>query len=143
VAAYVALPGEPDTAPLLSALQAREITVLTPLMQPDRRLRWVAHRPGREQWSERASREPPARVADEPLLSTASVVICPGVAGDRQGHRLGRGGGSYDRALADVGGLRCLLLFDDEVIDAVPTEPHDQPVDVIVTPSGTLRVKPR
>jgi 5-formyltetrahydrofolate cyclo-ligase len=66
--------------------------------------------------------------------------VCPGVAGSRAGDRLGRGGGSYDRALARSAPttLRCLLLYDDEVVDAVPTDAHDERVDVLVTPTRTL-----
>jgi 5-formyltetrahydrofolate cyclo-ligase len=52
--------------------------------------------------------------------------------------RLGRGGGSYDRALGrvPVGTFTCALLFDDEVGIAVPTEPHDRPVRAVATPTG-------
>ena len=71
----------------------------------------------------------------------AGVVFCPGVAGTLRGERLGRGGGSYDRALArtDPAASRCLLLYDDEVLDAVPVEPHDALVDYLCTPSGLHR----
>jgi 5-formyltetrahydrofolate cyclo-ligase len=55
--------------------------------------------------------------------------------------RLGRGGGSYDRALArvPVGTFVCALLFDDELLDAVPAAPHDRRVTAVVTPSGLSR----
>jgi 5-formyltetrahydrofolate cyclo-ligase len=65
-------------------------------------------------------------------------MVCPGLAADRSGGRLGRGGGSYDRALARTRARRVLLLHDGEVLDSVPAQPHDQPVDVIVTPTRTL-----
>jgi 5-formyltetrahydrofolate cyclo-ligase len=141
VAAYSSLPGEPGTGPLISALDARGTTVLCPVLQADRSLRWAVHQPGRERVNSLGIREPAVDGTERPL-GTATVVICPGVAGDRHGHRLGRGGGSFDRSLAALGSdvLRCLLLYDDEVIDAVPTEPHDQPVDVLITPGGQLRI---
>jgi 5-formyltetrahydrofolate cyclo-ligase len=56
--------------------------------------------------------------------------------------RLGRGGGCYDRALArvPVGTFVCALLYDDEVLDAVPSAPHDRRVTAVVTPSGVTRL---
>ncbi len=52
--------------------------------------------------------------------------------------RLGRGGGSYDRALARVGPaiLTIALLYDGELVDTLPAEPHDQRVRAAATPSG-------
>jgi 5-formyltetrahydrofolate cyclo-ligase len=148
VAAYASLASEPGTDQLLPALEVRGIAVLLPVLQADRSLQWARHRPDNTQANSSGIAEPPAADADADadadarLLSTASVVVCPGVAGDLHGHRLGRGGGSYDRALAELRSstLRCLLLYDDEVLDAVPTSPHDQRVDVIVTPRRTLRI---
>jgi 5-formyltetrahydrofolate cyclo-ligase len=141
VAAYISVPGEPGTGPLISAWHAYGTAVLCPVLQADRSLRWAVHQPGRERVNSLGIPEPVLNRSEQHLAS-ATVVICPGVAGDRHGHRLGRGGGSFDRALAATRAnlLRCLLLYDEEVIGAVPTEPHDQPVDVIVTPERTLRV---
>ncbi|MGG7609915.1 5-formyltetrahydrofolate cyclo-ligase, partial [Streptomyces sp. ZG43] len=67
---------------------------------------------------------------------------------DRAGMRLGRGGGSYDRVLArlaEAGAEPALLvlLHDHELLAEVPAEPHDQPVHVVLTPSGTHRVRGR
>ncbi len=70
------------------------------------------------------------------------VVLVPGVAFDRRGYRLGYGGGFYDRFLARLpeGPLRIGLAFDEQLLDEVPTEPHDQPVDLVVTPSTVVHV---
>ena len=64
-------------------------------------------------------------------VATADVVLVPGLAVSADGHRLGRGGGSYDRALArvPVGTFTCVLLYDGEVGLDVPVEPHDRTVD--------------
>jgi 5-formyltetrahydrofolate cyclo-ligase len=59
---------------------------------------------------------------------------------DRDGNRLGRGGGSYDRALARATGLTVALLHDDEVVEAVPHEAHDVPVRAVATLTGGLVV---
>ena len=57
-------------------------------------------------------------------------MLVPGLAVAGDGMRLGRGGGSYDRALGrvPVGTFTCVLLYDDEVGLDVPVEPHDRPV---------------
>jgi 5-formyltetrahydrofolate cyclo-ligase len=139
-AAYRTLPGEPDTGPLLAAFRAAAVAVLLPVRQADNSLRWQpldATNEGRGAIDASWSAETGS------LLSRVDVVICPGVAGDLHGHRLGRGGGSYDRMLAHLppSVLRVLLLHDDEVMDAVPVEPHDEPVNLIVTPTRTLRTE--
>jgi 5-formyltetrahydrofolate cyclo-ligase len=58
--------------------------------------------------------------------------------------RLGRGGGSYDRALGrvPVGTLTCTLLFEGEIVDRVPADEHDRPVTAAVTPSGISWFRP-
>jgi 5-formyltetrahydrofolate cyclo-ligase len=65
------------------------------------------------------------------------VVIVPGVAFDRRGHRLGYGRGYYDRALAACPSARRIgLCHFFQLVDALPEEAHDEPVDYIVTPDG-------
>lgn len=140
VAAYRSMPDEPGTGPLLEALHARDVTVLLPVLRPDLSLDWGVHDPGSERLNIKGVAEPASPPLGPQALAAASVVICPGVAGDVEGHRLGRGGGSYDQALTslDHSELRVLLLYDDEVLAAVPTDPHDQPVDVLITRTRTL-----
>jgi 5-formyltetrahydrofolate cyclo-ligase len=79
-------------------------------------------------------------------VTEADVVLLPGLAVDGRGMRLGRGGGSYDRVLARLerAGARpalLVLLYDAEVVAHVPEEPHDRPVDAVVTPSGVRRFR--
>jgi 5-formyltetrahydrofolate cyclo-ligase len=72
------------------------------------------------------------------------MVVVPAVAVDARGVRLGRGGGSYDRALARVAPdtLVVALLHDGEVVEELPYEPHDRRVDAVITPSGGLVMLP-
>jgi len=67
-----------------------------------------------------------------------SLIVVPAVAVARDGIRLGRGGGSYDRVLARVAGtVPALAVVDDEeVVDRLPAEPHDRPVAGYITPGG-------
>ena len=79
-------------------------------------------------------------------LADIDVVIVPGLAFDARGHRLGAGMGFYDRALEQArasGGGVCAIGFalSAQLIDAVPREDHDQPMDVIVTDTG-IRYSP-
>jgi 5-formyltetrahydrofolate cyclo-ligase len=139
VAAYVSIGTEPETRSLLFALWKRGTYVLLPRLLPDGDLDWASYEgpdslePGPHGLLEPT--EPPRGTA---AIAAADVVIVPALAVDRTGMRLGRGGGSYDRALARVGPgiLTVSLVYDSEVVDEVPTGPHDQRVRAVVTPSG-------
>jgi 5-formyltetrahydrofolate cyclo-ligase len=75
-------------------------------------------------------------------LDLIDMIIVPGLAYDRRGYRLGRGRGFYDRFLAqsDFQGVRCSLCFQEQLLDtAVPTEPHDMPMNLIVTDQEVVR----
>ncbi|MFE1025386.1 5-formyltetrahydrofolate cyclo-ligase [Streptomyces sp. NPDC058818] len=149
VAAYVSVGAEPGTLTLLDALRARGVRVLLPALLPDNDLDWgeyagedsvaVVRHGGRMALS-----EPAGRRLGPDAVTEADVVLLPGLAVDGRGLRLGRGGGSYDRVLArlDRAGARpalLVLLYDSEVVGHVPVEPHDRPVDAVVTPSGVRR----
>jgi 5-formyltetrahydrofolate cyclo-ligase len=71
-------------------------------------------------------------------IGTAALVLVPAFAVDGAGQRLGRGGGSYDRALLRVAVQTPIaaLLFDGEIVDQVPIEEWDLPVTAVVTPEG-------
>ncbi len=71
-------------------------------------------------------------------ITSADVVIVPALAVDRNGNRLGRGGGFYDRALAQVGPLIPViaLLYDDELLDTVPAGPLDRAVRMVARPNA-------
>ncbi|WP_341926671.1 5-formyltetrahydrofolate cyclo-ligase [Nocardioides psychrotolerans] len=142
VAAYVSVGTEPGTAPLLDALVAAGTRVLLPVLLADGDLDWAAYAGAGSLAAARLGLlEPTGPRLGVDAIATPDVVLVPGLAVDDRGMRMGRGGGSYDRALArvPVGTFTCVLLFDDEVGRDVPVEPHDRPVAAAVTPSG-LRV---
>ena len=70
------------------------------------------------------------------------LVIVGGVAFDGLGGRLGRGGGFFDRLLADISAKKCGVCFDQQVHSDVPMERHDVKMDMIATPSGWLVPQP-
>jgi len=124
VALYLSFATEPGTGPLIDWLAHQQVRVLAPTLLPDSDLGWM-HLPD-----------------GSPLgldaITNADVILVPALAVDLRGHRLGRGGGSYDRALSRVrpGQTVLAVVHDDEVLDAVPTEAHDRIVDGALTPSG-------
>lgn len=75
----------------------------------------------------------------------ADLIFIPALAVDKSGQRLGKGKGYYDRALADLEDVAPVIavVFDDEIIDEVPTEDHDHPVDAVVSPTSTTRFSDR
>ena len=92
----------------------------------------------------------PARALQPPddaprvSVSEVDVVVVPGVAFDVRGGRLGRGRGHYDATLARLPARawKVGLAFDAQIVDAVPSEPHDTPLDAIVTETRLHRREP-
>nr|WP_155073430.1 5-formyltetrahydrofolate cyclo-ligase [Streptomyces taklimakanensis] len=145
VAAYVSVGREPDTRALLEELRARGTRVLLPVLLPDDDLDWAAYE-GAEHLSpaRKGLLEPTGRRFGPEAVTGADAVLLPGLAVDRHGMRLGRGGGSYDRVLARVEAARrrpalVVLLHSGELLAEVPAEPHDRPVHAAVTPEGVRR----
>ncbi|WP_168582264.1 5-formyltetrahydrofolate cyclo-ligase [Gephyromycinifex aptenodytis] len=166
VALFRSTPTEPPTHALSTALLERGVRVLVPRTLPDLDLDWhellpgTLHEPPMANLDgRRGSAAAKSDAADLPggedrddegpalgveAIGRASVVLTPGLAVDASGHRLGQGGGCYDRALqrrAD-GAPVATILFDDELVAALPHEPHDSPVDAVVTPSRGWTVLP-
>ena len=144
VAAYVSVGSEPGTSTLLPALAAAGKRVILPRLLPDGDLDWGTWRgEGSVVAAGRGLLEPTDSLGVE-AIATADAVLVPGLAVSPTGLRLGRGGGSYDRALARVpaGTFTCVLLHDDEVGLDVPAEPHDRSVVAAATPRGITRLDP-
>jgi 5-formyltetrahydrofolate cyclo-ligase len=145
IAAYVSVGTEPGTRGLVYALWKRGAYVLLPLLLADDDLDWASYEgPDSLAAGPRGllqPTEPPRGVA---AVASADLVIVPAVAVDRAGRRLGRGGGSYDRALARVGRAvpTVALIYDDELVDEVPAGRHDQPVSLVARPGpGITRLR--
>lgn len=144
VACYASLGTEPGTTLLLEALAAAGKRVILPVLLPDDDLDWAVFAGDAESLvpARRGLLEPVSPRLGVEAIATADLVLVPGLAVSRRGERLGRGGGSYDRALArvPVGTPVWILLYDDEVGVAVPVEPHDRRVTGAVSPSGIARL---
>ena len=141
VLGYAATPREVAIDAALDALIARGITVCLP---------WVAGstlgvgavvsldalRPG---W--RGVREPPPQQRRPLRPSALDALVVPGLGFDAGGNRLGYGGGHFDRLLARTrrGAVVIGVALDEQICTAIPTGGHDRSVDVVVTPTRTLR----
>jgi 5-formyltetrahydrofolate cyclo-ligase len=138
IAGYASVGTEPGTSALLFALWKRGTYVLLPLLRPDGDLDWASYE-GPDSLAEgpRGLLEPTAPPRGVAAVTSADLVLVPALAADRQGRRLGRGGGSYDRALARVGAAvpTIALLYDGELVDEVPVAGHDQPVRAVARPA--------
>jgi len=141
VAAYVSIGTEPGTTVLIEALAGAGKRVLLPVLRPDNDLDWAVYRDNLAP-ARLGLLEPVGERLGEDAIATCDVVLVPGLAVDRTGMRLGRGGGSYDRALArvPVGTPVIVLLYDDELLDRVPHDDHDRRVTAVATPLGVSRL---
>ena len=150
VAAYLSVGDEPDTLRLVAWLGAQRVRVLLPVLTDGGGGRldgpaWAAYDgPDALREGPLGLLEPTGTVLPARQLPEAELVVCPGLAANRHGDRLGRGGGWYDRALTHAGQASpvLVLLNRDEVLEAIPAQPWDRRVDRIVTPDGVLDCDP-
>lgn len=145
VGAYIPVGTEPgaapDSVPLLDALIG--VRILVPIARTGRPMQWAEYRPGELVAAPFGLREPPPPWLAAEAIAEATVLLVPALAVDRHGNRLGRGAGFYDRALplAAPGTRLVAVVRDDELLDALPAEPHDVPMTHALTPGrGLIRL---
>ena len=156
VCAYLPLTTEPLSLSLLDRLAAAGIRVLVPIVATDAPLDWTDH-PSPTRSGAFGIAEPIGPRLGADAVTEADVVLVPALAVDGRGHRLGRGGGHYDRSLAllppggslpsagpsSTAGHRrselIAVLFDDELLPSVPVDDHDIAVDAVVSPALGVR----
>jgi 5-formyltetrahydrofolate cyclo-ligase len=138
IAAYYSVGTEPGTHSLIFALWKRGSYVILPVLLPDGDLDWASYEgPDSLAPGPRGLLQPTEPVRGTATVARADVVLVPALAVDAEGNRLGRGGGSYDRALARVSGQvpTIALLYDGELLPSVPADPHDRPVRAVARPA--------
>jgi 5-formyltetrahydrofolate cyclo-ligase len=138
VAGYVPGPEEPGYGRLPDALPGRVLLPVVPAR--GRELSWAEH-DGPLATGRFGLLEPTGPRLPPTALATADVVVVPALAVAVDGTRLGRGGGYYDRALAHARADAVLVaaVFDEELLESVPTGAHDRRVTAVVTPSAGWR----
>ena len=135
---YHALPDEPSLAEVLTLWHKRKTLLLPKVIGEALTLHPYT---GSESMAAGAFGIEEPTTTEWTALEQIDLIIVPARAYDKQGHRLGRGRGYYDRflSLPDVRhAYTSGLAFPPQMVDAVPTEPHDQPLDEILTLNASL-----
>ncbi len=142
VMVFLSLPDEVDVAAVALAAWQRDKTVAAPTVD------WKHHRMTPVQITSLESglkvgrHGIPEPAGGQPVpVEMIDMILAPGFAFDREGQRLGRGGGFYDRLLAQPGcrATICGIGFSEQIVPEVKVEAHDRPVDLLVTDEEVLR----
>ncbi|MBS5723060.1 MAG: 5-formyltetrahydrofolate cyclo-ligase [Actinomyces sp.] len=148
-ALFAPTPLEPDMSLTLGLFERALLPILldeagAPLSEP----RWGLWEAGQALVTlGRPPAQPVGEARGAESLKEADLIVIPALAASVDGTRLGQGGGWYDRALMHRSPTTPVVavIFDDEVVEAglIPAEPHDVPVDAIVTPTQTIATNVR
>ena len=142
VAAYLSTPDEPDTRAYLDWAREHGVRVLLPISRTDG-LMDLAEFSEDEIEGYFGIPEPGGEVLAPNAIEDADVIFLPASAVDRSGMRMGWGRGYFDKLLGSMETLppTYAVIYDDELLDDVPSEPHDHPVLGVITPSGIHRIE--
>ncbi len=148
LAAYLSAGTEPDALRLVAWAAAHGLEVLLPVLSDGAGAwlpgpAWAAYDgPDTLREGRAGILEPTGPRLGSEALATVDLLVVPGLAADADGHRLGRGGGWYDRARAAIPQRETwLLLNDDEVLAVVPADTWDLPVHALVTPTRVVTTR--
>lgn len=139
--------GEVDTRPLIRALLDRGIRVVLPVVRRFNTMRADIPRMVHRVLDGRAALHPNRWRVWEPMAGAEvsptdlDVIITPALGADRRGYRIGFGMGYYDELLHASPAHGVCLLYAAAVVQCVPAEAHDTPVDVLVTEEGVTQVE--
>ena len=140
ISAYLSLPEEPDTRPFLRWCAEHGIQVLLPISRDDGLLDWAPYDGNDEDADILGMPTPTSELLGPIAINDVDLILVPAAAVDRAGMRMGWGRGYFDKTLGSM--EKCppvyAVIFDDEFVDEVPRERHDQPVNGVVTPRGVV-----
>lgn len=138
--AYLSLPDEPDTRGFLAWAAAAELRILLPVSRVDGLLDWAPYDADDEAADILGMPTPTTDLLGPMAIHTVDLILVPAACVDRTGMRMGWGRGYFDKTLGSMERRPPVyaVIFDDEFVDSVPRERHDQPVDGVVMPSGIV-----
>ncbi|GAA2067080.1 5-formyltetrahydrofolate cyclo-ligase [Leifsonia soli] len=141
VSAYLSTPMEPDTRPFLNWAHAQGLRVLLPISREDGLLDWTTGDGETETEGLFGLPEAVGELLGPIAINDVDLILVPAAAVDASGMRMGWGRGYFDKTLGSM--EKCppvyAVLFDGELVDEVPRERHDQPVDGAVTPTRIVQ----
>ena len=136
------IPGkEPETAKLITKLLEQGKVIGLPRMLPGRQMEVRRYDPAIPMVKAAFGIEEPSTECATLSKEEIDLVLTPAVAYDKQGYRMGFGGGYYDRWLPDFSGVTVGLCRDCVLQNHVPVESHDAQVDFVLTESQIIRCK--
>ena len=145
LAAYLSTPDEPSTRGFLRWACDSGIRVLLPISREDGLLDWAPYDGTDEDEDLLGMPTPTTEVLGPIAINGVDLIIVPAASVDRAGMRMGWGRGYFDKTLGSM--ERCppvyAVIFDNEFVDTVPSEVHDQKVGGVVTPSGVTALPAR
>ncbi len=126
---------EINTIPIIEELLKRKKTVLLPKVEKGKILPILISDISNLKVGFAGIKEPEGEIFSK---NSIDITVVPAVAYDRRGYRLGYGKGFYDRFLQDFKNLKVGLAYKFQVLDKIPFEKHDIPVDIIITPEEVI-----
>lgn len=128
---------EVDTRSIIERLLAEGRCVACPRTVPERLLEWRRISSVDDLTGARFGiPEPDPDRCETILPGRFDVVLVPGIVFTRAGHRIGYGGGYFDRFLSTFAGTSIGLAYDFQVLGSIPIEAHDVRVTLVVTETG-------
>ena len=129
---------EVNLLPLLNEFQKEGKTVLLPKVEGDFIIPIVVNSLDNLKKGKFSIPQPEG---DTYPVESIDVVFVPAIAFDKKGNRIGFGKGYYDRFLKNVKGIKIGVAYDFQVVDEIPAEKHDIPVDLVITPTQIINTK--
>ncbi|MCS5721039.1 5-formyltetrahydrofolate cyclo-ligase [Herbiconiux sp. CPCC 203407] len=141
ISAYLSTSFEPDTRQFLNWAIADGRRVLLPIARQDGLLDWAEGDGETETEGLYGLPEPVGGILGPIAINDADLILIPASAVDQHGTRMGWGRGYFDRTLGSMEKRPPVfaVVFDDEILEQVPRELHDAPVDGAVTPTRIIR----
>lgn len=141
IAAYLSTPNEPATREFLGWACRKGIRVILPVSRDDGLLDWAPYDSDDETEDFAGMPAPTTEVLNPMAIDNVGLILVPAATVDRTGMRMGWGQGYFDKTLGSM--QKCppvyAVIFDNELVDVVPSEVHDKRVDGVVMPAGVVR----
>lgn len=141
MAAFLSTNDEPETRDFLRWADERSLSILLPVSRADGLLDWAPYDGADEDQDVLGMPTPTSELLGPIAINDVDLILVPAACIARNGMRLGWGRGYFDKMLGSMATRPPVyaVIFDDELVDEVPTESHDMPVDGVVTPGGIRR----